>query len=429
MGAVRRSAAGAAGSLTHGSKLKKSGRKVMAATAKDFFACVLLGLLAGPAVAQNAPGVTDTEIKVGQTMPYTGPVTAFSTLGKGEIGYFKMLNEQGGVNGRKINLISLDDGYAPPKTVEQTRRLVEQDGVAFLFSSIGTATNTAVQRYLNNNKVPQLYIGSGASKFGNYKEFPYTIGGIQGTFRAEARIYGRYILKEKPNAKIAILYQNDDYGRDYVLGLKDVLGDKYASMVKEATYEFTDATVDSQVVSLQGSGAESLIVAATPKFAAQAIRKVHDIGWKPMFFLSNVAIWISTVIEPAGPEKAVGIMSSVYVKDPADPGWDNDPGMKEWKAWIIKYMPEVDSRDQNYVNSYNEAMVLVQALKQAGSDLSRENIMKQALNIKDMQLPMMLPGIKVNTSPTDYFPIEDMQMMRFDGKQWVRFGDLLSGSL
>jgi ABC-type branched-subunit amino acid transport system substrate-binding protein len=380
-------------------------------------------------LAQNAPGITDTEIKIGQTMPYTGPVTAFSTLGKGEIGYFKMINEKGGVNGRKLNLISLDDGYAPPKTVEQTRRLVEQDGVAFMFSSIGTATNTAVQRYLNSNKVPQLYIGSGASKFGNYKEFPYTIGGIQGTFRAEARIYARYILKEKPNAKIAILYQNDDYGRDYVLGLKDVLGDKYATMVKEATYEFTDATIDSQIVSLQGAGSDALIVAATPKFAAQAIRKVYDISWKPMFFLSNVAIWVSTVLEPAGVEKAVGIMSSVYVKDPSDPGWDNDPGMKEWKAWITKYMPEVDPRDQNYVNSYNEGMVLVQALKQAGSNLSRDNILKEALNIKDMQLPMMLPGVKVNTSPTDYYPIEDMQMMRWSGKQWVRFGDLLSGTL
>ena len=286
-----------------------------------------------------------------------------------------------------------------------------------------------MQRYLNSNKIPQIYIGSGASKFGNYKEYPYTIGGIQGTFRAEARIYGRYSLKEKPNAKIAILYQNDDYGRDYVLGLKDILGDKYASTVVEATYEFTDATIDSQVVSLQGSGAESLIVAATPKFAAQAIRKVYDIGWKPMFFLSNVAIWISTVIEPAGVEKAVGIMSSVYVKDPADPGWDNDPDMQQWKTWITKYMPEVDPRDQNYVNSYNEAMVLVQALKQAGNNLSRDNILKEALNIKDMQLPMMLPGIKVNTSPTDYYPIEDMQMMRFNGKQWVRFGEVLSGAL
>ena len=390
---------------------------------------VACAAFATPALAQNAPGITDTEIKIGQTMPYTGPVTAFSTLGKGEIGYFKMINEQGGVNGRKLNLISLDDGYAPPKTVEQTRRLVEQDGVAFMFSSIGTATNTAVQRYLNSNKIPQLYIGSGASKFGNYKEFPWTIGGIQGTFRAEARIYARYILKEKPNARIAILYQNDDYGRDYVLGLKDVLGDKYTSVVKEATYEFTDATIDSQIVSLQGSGSDALIVAATPKFAAQAIRKVYDIGWKPTFFLSNVAIWVSTVLEPAGIEKAVGIMSSVYVKDPADPGWDSDPGMKEWKAWITKYMPEADPRDQNYINSYNSGMVLVQALKQAGKDLSRDNILKQALSIKDMQLPVMLPGIKVNTSPTDYFPIEEMQMMRWSGKQWVRFGDLLSGSL
>jgi len=398
---------------------------------KFLSAAGLLSILIGAAsaAAQNAPGVTDAEIKIGQTMPYTGPVTAFSTLGKGEIGYFKMINEQGGINGRKINLISLDDGYAPPKTVEQTRRLVEQEKVAFLFSSIGTATNTAVQRYLNSNKIPQLYIGSGASKFGDHKQFPWTIGGIQGTFRAEARIYARYILKEKPNARIAILYQNDDYGRDYVLGLKDVLGDKYAATVKEATYEFTDATIDSQVVSLQGSGAEALIVAATPKFAAQAIRKVYDIKWKPMFFLSNVAIWVSTVLEPAGVEKAVGIMSSVYVKDPSDPGWDDDPGMKEWKAWITRYMPEVDPRDQNYVNSYNEGMVLVQALKQAGNDLSRANIMKQALNIKDMQLPMMLPGIKVNTSPTDYFPIEDMQMMRWDGKQWRRFGDILSGAL
>jgi branched-chain amino acid transport system substrate-binding protein len=391
--------------------------------------CACIAVIALPAWAQNAPGVTDTEIKIGQTMPYTGPVTAFSTLGKGEIAYFKMLNDQGGVNGRKINLLSLDDGYAPPRTVEQTRKLVEQDGVAFIFSSIGTAANTAIQRYLNSNKVPQLYIASGASKFGNYKEFPWTIGGIQATFRAEARIYARQILKEKPNAKIAMLYQNDDFGRDYVLGLKDVLGDKYADTVKEATYEFTDATVDSQVVSLQATGADALILVATPKFAAQAIRKVYDIGWKPMFYITNVAIWISTVLEPAGVDKAVGLMSSVYVKDPADPGWDSDPDMKAWKAWMTKYMPEVDPRDQNYVNSYNSGMAIVQALKQAGNDLSRDNIMKQAANIKDLQLPMMLPGIKMNTSPTDYYPIENMQMMRWNGKQWVRYGDLLSGAL
>ena len=388
--------------------------------------CVGLAAVSVPAVAQNAPGITDTEIKIGQTMPYTGPVTAFSTLGKGEIAYFKMINDQGGINGRKINMISLDDGYSPPKAVEQTRRLVEQENVAFIFSSIGTAVNSATQRYLNGNKVPQIFIGSGGSKFGNYKEFPWTIGGVQATFRAEARIYARHALKEKPNAKVAVLYQNDDYGRDYVLGLKDGFGDKYATTVNEASYEFTDATIDSQIVSLQATGADVLVVAATPKFAAQAIRKAYDIGWRPMFFLSNTAIWVNTVLEPAGVEKAVGIMSSVYVKDPGDPAWENDSGMKEWRAFMTKYMPDADARDQNYVNSVNEAMTLVQVLKQAGNDLSRENIIRQAANVKDLQLPMMLPGIKVNTSPTDYYPVEEMQMMRWNGKQWIRFGEIIS---
>ena len=294
-------------------------------------------MMSWSAPAQNAPGVTNSEIKIGQTMPYTGPVTAFSTLGKGEIGYFKMLNEQGGVNGRKINLISLDDGYAPPRTVEQTRKLVEQDGVAFIFSTMGTATNTAIERYLNSNRVPQLYIASGASKLGTTRSSLGPSGASRqhsGRRRASMR---DIFSEEKPNAKIAILYQNDDYGRDYVAGLKDVLADKYADTVKEATYDFTDATINSQVVSLQSTDADALLLIATPKFAAQGIRKVYDIGWKPMFFLSNVSIWISTVLEPAGIEKAVGIMSSVYVKDPADPGWDNDPDMRQWKAWITKY--------------------------------------------------------------------------------------------
>jgi branched-chain amino acid transport system substrate-binding protein len=389
---------------------------------------VLAAAAAGPAMAQPTPGVTATEIKIGQTMPYTGPVAAFSALGKGEIGYFKMINDQGGINGRKVNLISLDDGYVPPKTLEQTRKMVEQDGVAFIFSSIGTASNTAIQKYLNDRKVPQLFVGSGAAKFGNYKDFPWTTAGVQATFRAEARIYTKHILKENPNAKIAILYQHDDFGRDYVNGVKDVLAEKYDKVVTEATYEFTDATVDSQVVQLQSSGATALIVAATPKFAAQAIRKVFDIGWKPTFFMTNVGIWVNTVINPAGPEKAVGMMSSVYVKDPGSQAWDNDPAMQDYKAWMKKYMPNDDISDQNFVNSYNTAMVLVQALKQAGSDLSRESIMKQALSIKDFPLPMMLPGITVNTSPTDHFPIDQMQLMRWDGKSWVRFGDLLVGS-
>ena len=253
-----------------------------------WIAAAALVVTAMPAAAENAPGVSATEIKVGQTMPYSGPVTAFGTLGKGELAFFQMINDRGGVNGRRITLVSLDDGYAPPKTVEQTRKLVEQEGVAFIFSSIGTATNTAIQRYLNDRKVPQLFIGSGASKWGNYKEYPWTMGGVQGTFRAEARIYTRHILQNKPGARIAILYQNDDYGKDYVAGVKDVLGDKYAKAVSEASYEFTDPTIDSQIVTLQATGADALIVAATPKFAAQAIRKVHDIGWKPMFFLSNI---------------------------------------------------------------------------------------------------------------------------------------------
>jgi branched-chain amino acid transport system substrate-binding protein len=390
-------------------------------------ACAAILTTVVGARAENAPGITATEIKIGQTMPYSGPVTAFGTLGKGEVAFFNMINDQGGVNGRKIKLLSLDDGYAPPRTVEQTRKLVEEDQVAFIFSTIGTATNTAIQKYLNNKKIPQLFIGSGASKFGNYKDNPWTIGGVQGTFRAEARIYARWILKEKPNAKIAILYQHDDYGRDYVEGLKDVLGDKYASRVVEATYEFTDPTVESQIVTLQGSGADALIVAATPKFAAQAIRKTYDIGWKPMFFLSNVAIWVSTVMEPAGVEKGVGILSSVYVKDPTAPDWDNDAGMKAWRQFMKKYMADSDQSDQNYVNSYTSGMALVQVLKQCGDDLSRENIMRQATNLHNVDVQMLLPGITVNTSPTDYFPVKQMQLMKWDGKHWVRFGDLLTG--
>jgi branched-chain amino acid transport system substrate-binding protein len=391
-------------------------------------ALAALLLAALPARAENAPGVTAGEIVIGQTMPYSGPVTAFGTLGKGELAFFAMINDQGGVNGRKIKLLSLDDGYAPPKTVEQTRKLVEQEGVAFLFSSIGTATNTAIQKYLNDRKIPQLFIGSGASKWGNYQQYPWTIGGVQGTFRAEGRIYARHILQQKPDAKIGVLYQNDDYGKDYFLGLKDVLGDKFDKTVVAESYEFTDPTIDSQIVSLQGAGVDAIIVGATPKFAAQSIRKVYDIGWKPMFFLSNVAIWVNSVMQPAGMEKGVGIISSAYVKDPTDPSWAGDAGMQQWQAFMKKYMPDADSSDQNYVNSFNSGMVLVAALKQCGDDLSRENILKQATNLHDLALPMLLPGITVSTSPTDYYPVKQMQLMRWDGKHWVRFGEVLSGT-
>jgi len=387
---------------------------------------VSLLIVAAGAAAAGTPGVTATAIRIGQTMPYTGPVSAFSALGRGEIAYFKKINDEGGINGRKLDLISLDDGYAPPKTVEQTRRLVEQEEVAFIFSSIGTAANSAIQKYLNNAKVPQLLIGSGASKFGNYQDFPWTMGGVQATFRAEARIYAREILKANPDARIALLYQHDDYGRDYVNGLHDALGDRYAAVVQEAAYEVTDATIDSPIVTLQHSGADALIVAATPKFAAQAIRKVYELGWKPRFFLSNTAIWVNSVMIPAGPEKGIGIVSSAYVKDPTDPGWDGDAGMREYKAFFARYMPDGDIADQNFVNSYNEAMTLVQILRQCGDDLSRENIMRQAANLHDLELPMLLPGIKVSTGPTDYFPVKQMQLMRWTGAQWQRFGALLS---
>jgi ABC-type branched-subunit amino acid transport system substrate-binding protein len=391
-------------------------------------ALVLCALCGGPAAAADAPGVTASEIKIGQTMPYSGPVTAYSALGKGEIAYFAMINAEGGINGRKVNLLSLDDGYVPPKTVEDTRKLVEQEGVAFIFSSIGTATNTSIQKYLNERKIPQLFIGSGASKWNDPKNFPWTMPGVQATFRYEARIYTRYVLKEKPDAKFAVLYQNDDYGKDYVLGIKDVLGADYAKRVTEASYEFTDPTIDSQVVSLKGAGADALIVAATPKFAAQTIRKTFELGWKPMFFMSNVSIWVNSVIEPAGPEKAVGMMSSAYYKDPNDPSWANDAGIAAWRGFMQKYMPNEDPNDQNFVNSYGEGAVLAYVLKQAGSDLSRENILRTATNITGLELPVLLPGIKVTTSPDNYTSIREMQLMRWDGKRWVRFGDVLSGS-
>jgi branched-chain amino acid transport system substrate-binding protein len=389
-----------------------------------------LVVLTWPAVSMAADmrGVTATEIKIGQTMPYSGPVSAFGALGKGEVGYFKMLNERGGINGRKINLISLDDSYAPPKTVEQTRRLVESDEVALIFSSIGTAHNTAIAKYLQGKNIPQLFVGSGASKFADIAQYPQATLGVQGPFRYEARLYARYALAKNPNAKFAVISQNDDFGRDYLLGLKDVLGEKYDSVVTGATYEIQDPTIDSQIVKLKASGADVLVIAATPKFAAQSIRKVFEIGWKPMTFLSNVAVWVSTVMEPAGLEAGVGILSTAYVKDPDDPAWKDDPGVKGWREFMIKYVPDADLHDTNYVNAYNSAMALEAVLKACGDDLSTENILKQAYAIKDLELPMLLPGIKVNTSPTHHVPVEQMQFMRFNGKTWERFGELQTGN-
>jgi branched-chain amino acid transport system substrate-binding protein len=341
-------------------------------------------------VSAEMRGVTATEIRIGQTMPYSGPVSAFGALGKGEVGYFKMLNERGGINGRKVNLISLDDSYAPPKTVEQTRRLVESDEVALIFSSIGTAHNTAIAKYLQGKNTPQLFVGSGASKFADITQYPQATVGVQGVFRYEARLYARYALARNPNATFAVISQNDDFGRDYLAGLKDVLGDKYDAVVTVATYEVADPTIDSQIVKLKASGADVFMIAATPKFAAQAIRKSFEIGWKPMTFLSSTAVWISSVMQPAGLEASTGILSTAYVKDPDDPSWKDDAGVKAWREFMTRYVPDADQHDTNYVNAYNSAMVLEAVLKACGDDLSTENILKQAYSIRDLELPMLL---------------------------------------
>jgi len=389
-----------------------------------------LACLAWPAAssAVEMRGVTSTEIRIGQTMPYSGPVSAFGALGKGEAGYFKMLNARGGINGRKVDLISLDDGYAPPKTVEQTRRLVESDEVALIFSSIGTAHNTAIAKYLQANNIPQLFLASGASKFADIAQFPQATVGVQAPFRYEARLYARYALAKNPNATFAVISQNDDFGRDYLAGLKDVLGEKYDSIVTASTYEVTDPTIDSQIVKLKASGADVFVIAATPKFAAQAIRKAFEVGWRPLTFLSNTAVWISTVMIPAGVEAGTGIISTAYVKDPDDPAWKDDAGVKAWREFMSQYVPEADQHDTNYVNAYNSAMALEAVLKACGDDLSTENILKHAYAIHDLELPMLLPGIKINTSPTDHIPVDQMQLMRFNGQNWQRFGELQTGN-
>ncbi|HEX7967726.1 MAG TPA: ABC transporter substrate-binding protein [Stellaceae bacterium] len=386
-----------------------------------------MALASAPASAQKkyAPGIGDTEIKIGQTMPYSGPASAYSAIGKAEAAYIAMINEQGGVNGRKINLLSLDDGYSPPKTFEQTRRLVEQDNVAFIFSSLGTPTGVVVHKYLNEKKVPQLFQASGATLWGDPRHFPWSMG-WQPNYQTEGAIYGHYLLKMKPHAKVAVLYQNDDAGRDYVAGFKAGLGPDAAKrmIVAEATYEVTDPTLDSQIVTLQGSGADVLFDNTTPKFAAQAIRKIYDIGWKPMHFLMSVATSVSAVMEPAGVEKGQGIITAAYLKDPNDPQWQDDQAYKDWLAFMRKYYTDGNLGDSFNVYGYLVAQTLVQVLKQCGDDLSRENIMRQAANL-DLELPMLLPGIKIHTAPGDFYPIKQMRLARFDGKQWVLFGEVI----
>jgi branched-chain amino acid transport system substrate-binding protein len=390
-------------------------------------AAAALAAGAGSARADNAPGVTDAEIKIGQTMPYSGPASAYGVIGRTEAAYFKMINEQGGVNGRKINLISLDDAYSPPKTVEQVRRLVEDEKVAFCCQTLGTAPNLAIRQYLNDNKVPQLFVSTGASVFSDPEHFPWTMG-YNPNYQTEAHIYAKDILATKPDGKIALLYQNDGFGKDYLKGLQDVLGADHAGMlVKAASYETSEPTVDSQIVTLQGSGADILIIGATPKFAAQAIRKSFDLGWNATRYISNVSPSIATVLKPAGLDKSKGLITSGYVKDPTDETLKDDPGIKEWRAFCDKYMSDKEFIDVNATYAFGAAMVMVHVLKQCGSDLSRENIMKQAAGIQGLQVPILLNGMTINTSPTNFSPIRQMQLARFDGESWRPYGELFTG--
>jgi branched-chain amino acid transport system substrate-binding protein len=374
-------------------------------------------------------GVTDTEIKIGNVEAYSGPVSAYGVIGKTEDAYFKMINDAGGINGRKINFISYDDGYSPPKTVEQVRKLIESDEVFLIFNALGTPTQTAVQKYQNTKKVPQLFIASGASKWNDPKEFPWTMG-FQPSYRVEARIFAKYILKTKPDAKVAVFYQNDDFGKDYVAGLKEVFGDKTSSiLIAEESYETTEPSIDSHIVKLKGTGADVLVNISTPKFAAQAIKKMAEMEWKPMHVMTDVSISIGAVMKPAGFENCEGILSALYIKDASDPQWKDDAGMKKFMTFIDKYMPGANVADANLVYGYAAAQTMVQVLKQAGDDLTRENVMKQAASLKDFVPDTLLPGIKINTSATDFAPIEQLQMMQFKNGQWVMFGDVISAEV
>ena len=386
---------------------------------------VLMLPLSTSAQKKYDAGASDTEIKIGQTMPYSGPASAYGTIGRAEAAYFRKINDEGGINGRKIAFTSLDDGYSPPKTVEMTRRLVEQDQVLLMFGSLGTPSNTAVHAYLNARKVPQLFVATGATKWNDPKNHPWTMG-WQPNYQTEARIYAKHILQTRPNAKIGVLYQNDDYGKDYLKGLKDGLGDKAAKMiVAEASYEVSDATVDSQIVQLYGSGADVFVNIATPKFASQAIRKAFDNGWKPVQYMNNTTVSVGAVLTPAGLDKSVGVISSLYGKDPTDPQWNDDPGMIEWRNFMKRYYPDGDLTDAANVYGYAVARTLVQVLKQCGNDLTHENVMRQAANLKDFDTGTALPGIRINTSPADFAPINAVQLARFDGKTWVRVGEIL----
>jgi branched-chain amino acid transport system substrate-binding protein len=389
------------------------------------FLAIFLGF-ALPAAAQKKydPGASDREIKIGNTNPYSGPASAYGTIGKSIAAYFKMVNDQGGINGRKVNFITYDDSYSPPKTVEMARKLVEQDEVLFVFQTLGTPSNTAIHKYMNMKKVPQMHVATGATKWNDPKNNPWTMG-WQPNYQSEARIYAQHILKTKPNAKIAVLYQNDDYGKDYLKGLHDGLGDKQSLIVKEVSYEVSDPTVDSQMVQLQASGADVFINITTPKFAAMAIRKAYDIGWKPTQYLNNVSIGIGSVLTPAGLEKSVGLITLGYLKEPTDKQFENDAAIVKWREFMKKYYPDGSLVDNLNVYGYSVGETIAQVLRQCGDNLTRENVMRQAASMKGFRVETLLPGVVISTSSDDFAPIEAGQLQRFNGKEWVRFGEVV----
>jgi len=396
------------------------------AIASTAFALFVVSASGALAQKKYDTGATDTEIKIGNIMPYSGPASAYGIIGKTEAAYFKKINDAGGINGRKINFVSYDDAYSPPKTVEQARKLVESDEVLLIFSSLGTPPNSAIHKYMNAKKVPQLLVATGATKWNDPKNFPWTMGWLP-SYQSETQIYAKYILKNSPNAKIAVLFQNDDYGKDYLKGLKDGLGDKAASMIViEESFETAEPSIDNHIVKLKSTGADIFINITTPKFAAQAIKKIAEIGWKPQHFLNNVSASVGSVVRPAGYENAQDIISAAYLKDASDRQWDSDPGMKEFYAFMNKDFPEGDKLDGFTVLGYGIAQTLVQVLKQCGDNLTRENVMKQAASLQDFRTEVLLPGVKINTGPADFAPISSLQLMKFKGEKWDLFGDVIN---
>jgi len=412
---------------------KKRREKTMPVRMQNLVALTALAIGAMVATTAHAQkkydsGATDTEIKIGNIMPYSGPASSYGVIGKTEEAFFKMINAEGGVNGRKINFITYDDAYSPPKAIEQARKLVESDEVLLIFQPLGTPSNSAIMKYMNAKKVPQLFVASGGTKFGDPKNFPWTMG-FQPNYQSEGRIYAKYIRDKFPNSKIAVLWQNDDAGKDQFTGLKDGLGDKLNMIIADKSYEVSDPSIDSQIVALHDSGADIFFSWAAPKGSAQAIRKVGELNWKPKFFLANTATSVASVLKPAGLQYAKDIISTAYLKDPTDPTWDKDPAVVKWRAFMDKYYPDGDKTNANNLYGYVQAEAMVQVLKQCGDNLTRENVMKQAANLKNFHSDLMLPGIMVNTGPDDYFPIEQMQLMKFNGEAWELFGEVITGEV